>query len=55
MGSQLQAIVVKLHGAAVVVLAKRSTAIKLGLTIMAKFCGFAVEGCQPELMGIGPI
>lgn len=42
-------------GAAVVVLARRSTAQKLGLNVLAKFCGFAVEGCQPELMGIGPI
>lgn len=42
-------------GAAIVVLARRSVANQLGLPIMAKFCGFAVEGCKPELMGIGPI
>lgn len=42
-------------GAAVVVLARRSVAKQLGLTILAKFSGFAVEGCKPELMGIGPI
>lgn len=42
-------------GAAVVVLARRSTAKKLGLQVLAKFSGFAVDGCKPELMGIGPI
>jgi len=42
-------------GAAVVVLARRSTAVKLGLPILAKFRGFNVSGCKPELMGIGPI
>jgi len=42
-------------GAAVVVLARRSVAQKLGLPIIGKFLGFNVSGCKPELMGIGPI
>ena len=41
-------------GAAAVVLARRSTAKKLGLTILAKFVQYTVKGCPPEIMGIGP-
>jgi len=41
-------------GAAAVVLARRSVAKKLGLTILAKFVHYAVKGCPPEIMGIGP-
>lgn len=41
-------------GAAAVVLARRSTAKKLGLPVLAKFSGYAVKGCAPEVMGIGP-
>ncbi len=41
-------------GAAAVVLARRSTAVKLGLPILAKFVDYAVKGCPPEIMGIGP-
>lgn len=41
-------------GAAVVLLAKRSSAEKLGLPILAKFVAYAVAGVPPEVMGIGP-
>ncbi|KAL7914095.1 Thiolase, C-terminal domain-containing protein [Trichoderma velutinum] len=41
-------------GAAAVVLMKRSTAIKLGLPIMAKYVGSTVAGVAPRIMGIGP-
>lgn len=41
-------------GAAAVVLARRTTAQKLGLPILAKFVHYAVKGCPPEIMGIGP-
>lgn len=41
-------------GAAAVVLMKRSTAIKLGLPIMAKYVGSTVAGLAPRIMGIGP-
>lgn len=41
-------------GAAAVVLARRSIAQKLGLPILGKFVHYAVKGCPPEIMGIGP-
>lgn len=41
-------------GAAAVLLARRSTAKKLGLPILGKFVGYHVAGCPPEIMGIGP-
>lgn len=41
-------------GAAAVVLARRSVAKKLGLPILARFVHYAVKGCPPEIMGIGP-
>lgn len=41
-------------GAAAVVLARRSTAQKLGMPILAKFSGYVVKGVDPLLMGIGP-
>jgi len=41
-------------GAAVVLLARRSTAVKLGLPIKGRFLSFACAGVPPELMGIGP-
>lgn len=41
-------------GAAAVVLARRSFAEKNGLQILAKFTDYAVAGCPPEIMGIGP-
>ncbi|MFZ5648658.1 MAG: acetyl-CoA C-acyltransferase [Bacillota bacterium] len=42
-------------GAACVVLMSRRKAESLGLKPMAVFRGYAVGGCPPELMGIGPI
>lgn len=41
-------------GAAVVILARRSVAVKLGLTIKGRMLSFAAAGCAPEIMGIGP-
>lgn len=42
-------------GAAAVLFARRSVAKKLGLPILGKFISYAVKGCEPTLMGIGPI
>lgn len=33
---------------------RRSVAEKLKLPILAKFVTYAVEGCPPEIMGVGP-
>ncbi|KAK6212263.1 hypothetical protein LQW54_005394 [Pestalotiopsis sp. IQ-011] len=41
-------------GAAAVVLMKRSTAIKLGVPVVAKYVGSTVAGLPPRIMGIGP-
>lgn len=41
-------------GAAMVLLARRSTAKKLGLPVLARFRSYAVVGVDPTLMGIGP-
>jgi len=41
-------------GAAVVLMARRSVAKKLGLPIMGRIVSFKVVGCAPEMMGIGP-
>jgi acetyl-CoA acyltransferase 1 len=41
-------------GAAAVVLARRSTAKRLGLPILGKFVTAAVVGVPPKVMGIGP-
>lgn len=41
-------------GAAAVLLMKRSTAVKLGQPIVAKFVGATVAGLAPRIMGIGP-
>jgi len=41
-------------GAAVCLVMSRATAFKLNLPITAKIRSFAVEGCLPEIMGIGP-
>ena len=41
-------------GAAAVLFARRSTAVKLGLPILARFRSYAVAGVPPEIMGIGP-
>ena len=40
-------------GAAAVLLARRSTAKRLGLPILGKFVSFAVSGVPPSIMGIG--
>jgi acetyl-CoA acyltransferase 1 len=41
-------------GAAAVLLARRSTAEKLGLPIVARWITHAVAGVPPEIMGVGP-
>mmetsp|Transcript_36265 Transcript_36265/g.57836 ORF Transcript_36265/g.57836 Transcript_36265/m.57836 type:complete len:425 (+) Transcript_36265:52-1326(+) len=41
-------------GAAMVLLARRSVAKKMGLPIVARFRSFACVGVDPKLMGIGP-
>merc|ERR1712187_729318 len=41
-------------GAAMVLLARRSAAKKMGLPILARMRSFAVVGVDPSLMGIGP-
>ncbi|KAF7561952.1 hypothetical protein G7046_g2176 [Stylonectria norvegica] len=41
-------------GAAALILMKRSTAIKLGQPILAKYVGSTVAGLAPRIMGIGP-
>lgn len=41
-------------GAAAVLLARRDVAKKLGLKIEGRILGFAVAGCPPEIMGVGP-
>lgn len=41
-------------GAAVVLIARRSSAEKHGLPIIAKFISYAVAGVPPEIMGVGP-
>ena len=42
-------------GAGAVVLMDRETAEKKGLEPLAVFRGFAVTGCDPSIMGIGPV
>ena len=42
-------------GAGAVVLMARETAAKKGLEPLAVFRGFAVTGCDPSIMGIGPV
>ncbi|KJZ78646.1 hypothetical protein HIM_02037 [Hirsutella minnesotensis 3608] len=41
-------------GAAAVLLMKRSTAMRLGQPILAKYVGSTVAGLAPRIMGIGP-
>lgn len=41
-------------GAAAVLLARRSTAERLGLPIKGRVLGYSVVGVNPEVMGIGP-
>ena len=42
-------------GAAACVLMERATAEAAGLQILGVFRGFAVAGCEPEIMGMGPV
>jgi acetyl-CoA C-acetyltransferase len=42
-------------GAATVVLMEAKTAEKKGLKPLGRFAGFAVAGCAPDEMGVGPI
>lgn len=42
-------------GASACVVMERKTAEKRGCTIMGAFRGFAVAGCEPDEMGIGPV
>lgn len=42
-------------GAGAVVLMDRETAAQKGLTPLAVFRGWAVTGCDPRIMGIGPV
>src|SRR5690606_32410835 len=42
-------------GAAAVLLMERKEAEKRGLDILGVFRGFAVAGCEPDEMGIGPV
>ena len=42
-------------GAGAVVLMDRETAEKKGLEPLAVFRGFAVTGCDPSIMGVGPV
>lgn len=42
-------------GAAMLLLCSRDTAKKLGLKPLAKVLGWAASGCDPTIMGIGPV
>lgn len=42
-------------GAAGVLLMRRSKAVELGLKPVGVFRGFVVKGCDPRIMGIGPV
>lgn len=42
-------------GAAFEIFTKASVASKRGLTVMAKIIDFAVAGCDPNVMGLGPV
>lgn len=42
-------------GAAAVLVCSEEFALKHGLTIMAEVASFAVAGCDPTLMGMGPV
>jgi len=42
-------------GASAVVVMDKEKAIREGHEILAKFIGFAVTGCDPLIMGIGPV
>ena len=42
-------------GAAGVIIMEAQTALRMGLTPLARFVGFSVAGVRPEIMGVGPI
>lgn len=42
-------------GAAAVMVMRESTAKELGLTPLARIAGYAMDGCAPEIMGMGPV
>lgn len=42
-------------GASMTLLMSESKAVELGLTPLAYYRGFAVAGCEPDEMGIGPV
>jgi len=42
-------------GAAAVMLASEEAVTKLGLTPLARLVGYGVAGCEPTIMGIGPV
>src|SRR5690606_2167134 len=42
-------------GAAGVIIMEAQTALRMGLTPLARFVGFSVMGVRPEIMGVGPI
>ena len=42
-------------GASVVLLTRRDIADKRGIKVLGKILSFAVDGCRPDIMGIGPI
>ena len=42
-------------GAAAVLMMSAAKAAELGLTPMARVAGYALSGCAPEIMGMGPV
>lgn len=42
-------------GAAAVMMMSASKAAELGLKPMARIAGYALSGCAPEIMGMGPV
>jgi acetyl-CoA acyltransferase len=42
-------------GASAVLVCSEEFALKHGLTILAEIASFAVSGCDPEIMGMGPV
>jgi len=42
-------------GAAAMVIGKETDAVKHGLTPLARIAGIGVAGCDPQIMGIGPV
>ena len=42
-------------GAAAVIIASEDAVTKHGLTPLARIVGYGVAGCEPTIMGIGPV